>query len=409
LQYVDFVDLKYKPKENEVICTFLVEPIGVGMKEAAGAVAAESSIGTWTELTTSKPYVEKIAAHVFSISGNQVKIAYPIELFEPGNMPNILSSVAGNVFGLRTLENLRLEDIDFPPTLVRSFKGPKYGIEGIRKLLKISSRPLVGTIIKPKLGLRTLDHAKVAYDAWIGGCDIVKDDENLSSQKFNPFEDRLTKTLESRDRAQEETSEKKVYMINVTAETKEMLRRAELILKQGGEYAMIDVLTCGFAGLQTFREQDFKLVIHAHRAGHAALTKNPKHGISMRVLSKAVRIIGVDQLHVGTVVGKMFETREEVAQNCEALSTEKINLKPVMPVASGGLYPGLVPALMKFFGKDFIIQAGGGIHGHKDGTVAGAKAMRQAVEATLKGMKLEEFAQTHKELKGALETWKTPS
>jgi len=409
LRYVDFVDLKYRPKENDTICTFLVEPIGVGMKEAAGAVAAESSIGTWTELATSKPYVEKIAAHVFSISGNQVQIAYPIELFEPGNMPNILSSVAGNVFGLRTLENLRFEDIDFPPTLVRSFKGPKYGVEGIHRLLKISGRPLVGTIIKPKLGLTTLDHAKVAYDAWIGGCDIVKDDENLSSQKFNPFEDRLTKTLECRDRAQEETGEKKVYMINVTAETKEMLRRAELILKQGGEYAMIDVLTCGFAGLQTFREQNFKLVIHAHRAGHAALTKSPKHGISMRVLSKVVRIIGVDQLHVGTVVGKMFETREEVAQNCEALSTGKISLKPVMPVASGGLYPGLVPALMKFFGKDFIIQAGGGIHGHKDGTVAGAKAMRQAVEATLKGIKLEEFAQTHKELKGALETWKTPS
>jgi len=409
LRYVDFVDLKYRPKENDTICTFLVEPIGVGMKEAAGAVAAESSIGTWTELATSKPYVEKIAAHVFSISGNQVQIAYPIELFEPGNMPNILSSVAGNVFGLRTLENLRFEDIDFPPTLVRSFKGPKYGVEGIHRLLKISGRPLVGTIIKPKLGLTTLDHAKVAYDAWIGGCDIVKDDENLSSQKFNPFEDRLTKTLECRDRAQEETGEKKVYMINVTAETKEMLRKAELILKQGGEYAMIDVLTCGFAGLQTFREQNFKLVIHAHRAGHAALTKSPKHGISMRVLSKVVRIIGVDQLHVGTVVGKMFETREEVAQNCEALSTGKISLKPVMPVASGGLYPGLVPALMKFFGKDFIIQAGGGIHGHKDGTVAGAKAMRQAVEATLKGIKLEEFAQTHKELKGALETWKTPS
>ena len=409
MRYVDFVDLKYRPKENDTICTFLVEPIGVGMKEAAGAVAAESSIGTWTELATSKPYVEKIAAHVFSISGNQVQIAYPIELFEPGNMPNILSSVAGNVFGLRTLENLRFEDIDFPPTLVRSFKGPKYGVEGIHRLLKISGRPLVGTIIKPKLGLTTLDHAKVAYDAWIGGCDIVKDDENLSSQKFNPFEDRLTKTLECRDRAQEETGEKKVYMINVTAETKEMLRRAELILKQGGEYAMIDVLTCGFAGLQTFREQNFKLVIHAHRAGHAALTKSPKHGISMRVLSKVVRIIGVDQLHVGTVVGKMFETREEVAQNCEALSTGKISLKPVMPVASGGLYPGLVPALMKFFGKDFIIQAGGGIHGHKDGTVAGAKAMRQAVEATLKGIKLEEFAQTHKELKGALETWKTPS
>lgn len=375
------------------------------MKEAAGAVAAESSIGTWTELTTIKPYVEKLAAHVFSISGKRAKIAYPIGLFEPGNMPNILSSVAGNVFGLKTLKNLRLDDIDFPSSLVKSFKGPKFGIEGIRELLKVRDRPLVGTIIKPKLGLETADHAKVAYDAWFGGCDIVKDDENLSSQRFNPFEERLVKTLESRDRAQAETGEKKVYMINVTAETKEMLRRAELVLKQGGEYAMIDILTCGFAGLQTFRNEDFKLVIHAHRAGHAAFTKNPKHGISMRVLAKVARLIGVDQLHVGTVVGKMFETKEEVAQNCRALKTPEVNLKPVLPVASGGLYPALVPALIKFFGKDFVIQAGGGIHGHKDGTVAGAKAMRQAVEATLKGLTLEEFAKTHRELKRALETW----
>jgi ribulose-bisphosphate carboxylase large chain len=127
----------------------------------------------------------------------------------------------------------------------------------------------------------------------------------------------------------------------------------------------------------------------------------------MRVLSKIARIIGVDQLHVGTVVGKMFETKEEVAQNCEALENKKIGVKPVLPVASGGLYPGLVPELIEFFGKDFIIQAGGGIHGHKDGTVAGARAMRQAVEASLKGVKLEDFANTHVELRGALETWKT--
>ncbi len=405
MRYVDFVDLKYKPNETDVMCTFLVEPDGVSMKEAAGAVAAESSIGTWTELTTIKPYVEKLAAHVFSIEENAAKIAYPIELFEPGNMPNILSSISGNVFGLRTLKNLRLNDVGFPDRLVNSFKGPQYGVEGIRKLLKVYDRPLVGTIIKPKLGLKTKDHAEVAYEAWAGGCDIVKDDENLSSQKFNPFDERLVKTLEARDRAQEETGERKVYMVNVTAETNEMLRRAELVLKHGGEYAMIDILTCGFAALQTFRQQNFKLVVHAHRAGHAAVTKDTKHGVSMRVLAKAARIIGVDQLHVGTVVGKMFETKEEVAENCEALKMPMGGLKKVLPVASGGLYPALVPALMEFFGKDFVIQAGGGIHGHKDGTMAGAKAMRQAVEATLKGMTLKEFAKKHKELKAALETW----
>jgi ribulose-bisphosphate carboxylase large chain len=263
----------------------------------------------------------------------------------------------------------------------------------------------VGTIIKPKLGLKTPDHAKVSYEAWIGGCDIVKDDENLSSQRFNPFEERVTKTLENRDKAEEETGGRKVYLVNVTAETKEMLRRAEFVADNGGEYVMVDILTCGFAALQTLREQNLNLVIHAHRAGHAAFTKNPKHGISMRTIAKISRVVGVDQLHVGTVVGKMFETRKEVAENCKALRTEMGGLKPVLPVASGGLHPGLVPTLVGFFGKDFVIQAGGGIHGHKDGTVSGAKAMRQAVKATLKGVSLREYAETYNELKIALETW----
>ena len=159
MKYIDFVDLKYKPLETDLICTFTVEPDGISLKEAAGAVAAESSIGTWTELTTVKPYMERLAAHVFGLDGNVAKIAYPIELFEGGNMPNILSSVAGNVFGLKALKNLRLNDIEFPSELASSFKGPKYGVEGIRKLLKIPVRPLVGTIIKPKLGLKTADHA----------------------------------------------------------------------------------------------------------------------------------------------------------------------------------------------------------------------------------------------------------
>ena len=406
LKYIDFVDLKYKPKETDLICTFHVEPEGISLKEAAGGVAAESSIGTWTELTTTEPYMAKLAACVFSIEGNTAKIAYPVELFEQGNMPNILSSVAGNVFGLKALKNLRLTDIALPPKLVKGFKGPKFGIQGIRKLLKVPERPLVGTIIKPKLGLKTKDHAQVAYEAWAGGCDVVKDDENLSSQRFNPFEERIVKTLEGRDKAEMETGERKVYMANITAETETMLKRAEYVLDHGGRYVMVDILTCGWSALQTLRDQDFKLVIHAHRAGHAAFTKNPKHGIAMRAVAKVSRIIGVDQLHVGTIVGKMSETKEEVLENIDALKTEMAGLKPVLPVASGGLHPKLVPALMKYFGKDFVIQAGGGIHGHVDGTFAGATAMRQAVDATLEGKTLEEYAETHKELKVALELWK---
>jgi ribulose-bisphosphate carboxylase large chain len=345
--------------------------------------------------------VEKLAAKVFEIKGNNIKIAYPSELFEPGNMPNILSNVAGNVFGMKDLKNLRLNDIHIPEKLLKSFKGPKFGIKGIRKILKVQKRPLLGTIVKPKLGLKTEDHAKVAYDAWIGGCDIVKDDENLSSQIFNRFEDRLEKTVKAKEKAERETGEKKVYMINITAECEEMIRRAKLVEDCGNEYVMVDILTAGWSALQTLRDKDFNLVFHAHRAGHAAFTKNPRHGISMKVIAKVSRIIGMDQLHVGTAVGKMYETKEEVLENCKALKEKMDGLKPVMPVASGGLHAGHVPELVKIFGNDFVIQAGGGMHAL--GTRTGAKAMRQALDAAMKKIPLKEYSKNHRELKAALE------
>jgi len=394
MKYIDYVNLNFHPRADDLICEFLVEPLGIDIKLAAGALAAE----------TTKSYVEKLHATAFSIDGNSVRIAYPIELFESGNMPNILSSVAGNVFGLGELNNLRLNDIQLPAKLVKSFKGPKYGIDGIRKLLGIKKRCLVGTIIKPKLGLRTEDHAKVAYDAWVGGCDIVKDDENLSSQKFNKFEKRAIQTLKMRDKAEKLTGEKKVYMVNVTAETNEMIRRANLVEKLGGDYIMVDALTVGFSALQTLRNEDLDLVIHAHRAMHAAITKNPKHGISMKVLAKLLRAVGVDQLHAGAVVGKMSESEEDVRKNCEALKGDMFGLKKVMPVASGGLWAGSVPEILRIFGNDVVIQAGGGIHGI--GTVTGARAMRQAVDAAMQKIDLKEYSKLHKELRAALEKWK---
>jgi len=406
LKYLDFIELTYKPKASDLICTFHVEPEGISLEEAAGGVAAESSIGTWTELTTEKPYIKKLSAHVYSIKNNTIKIAYPAELFESNNMPNILSSIAGNVFGLKTLKNLRLLDIEFPKSIITSFDGPQFGVDGIRKLLKIQKRPLIGTIIKPKLGLNTTDHSKTAYDAWIGGCDIVKDDENLSNQKFNPFSDRLTKTIEARDKAQSQTDERKAYLINITADTKTMLKRAKAVEAQGGEYIMIDILTCGWSALQTLRSQKFKLAIHAHRAGHAAFTKNPTHGIAMKPITTIARIIGVDQLHVGTAVGKMSENKTTVLENIEACTSKSGGLKPILPVASGGLHPRLVPKLMETFGNDVILQAGGGIHGHPEGTTAGAKAMRQAVEATLELRSLTDYAKNHRELAFALKQWK---
>lgn len=403
MQYEDYLELGYKPSRDDLVCEFLLEPAhGTSLKRTAGAVASESSIGTWVEVKTEKKYVRRLAARVFEIVGNRAKIAYPIELFELANLPNILSSVAGNVFGMKEVKSLRLIDLQIPDKLLRSFKGPKYGIDGIRKIFKVK-RPLLGTIIKPKIGLKTEDHVKVAYEAWVNGIDIVKDDENLSSQNFNKFEERLEKTFKAKEKAEKETGEKKAYMINVTAETEEMIKRAELTEKIGNEYIMVDIITVGWSALQTLRNQDFDLVIHAHRAGHAALTRNPEHGISMKVIAKLARIAGVDQLHVGTGVGKMFESKAEVLENCKALKERMWKFKPVMPVASGGLHPGHIPQLIKIFGNDFVVQAGGGIHSLK--TRIGAIAMRQALDATLEGISLEDYAKKHKELKLALEKW----
>jgi len=418
---MNFIDLKYKPNKDDLVCEFYLEPErNLSVKKVSNDVASESSIGTWTEVATMKSKIKKLAAKVFDIKGNWMKIAYPSELFESGNMPQILSSIAGNVFGMKSVKNLRLEDINWPTSLIKSFKGPLYGINGIRKITKIKNRPLTGTIIKPKLGLNESEHAKVAYDAWIGGIDIVKDDENLSNLKFNHFEKRVVKTLKMRDRAERETGERKFYMPNVTAETNEMIKRAEFVKKHGGEYVMVDIMTVGWSGLQSLRNEndDLKLILHAHRAGHAALTRNKKHGISMLAITDIARLIGVDQLHIGTVVGKMesksgevLTLGEEIEKNIikkhgHVLSEKWQNIKPIFAVCSGGLHPALVPYLVKQLGKDIILQFGGGCHGHPLGTRAGAKAIRQAVEATMKKINLKDYAKEHKELKLALERWK---
>ncbi len=410
-----YTNLKYKPKNN-IICVFSVFPKGIPVRQAAEHVAAESSTGTWTEVSTAKPYMKKLAAKIFYIKGNTIKIAYPAELFEANNVPQILSSIAGNIFGMKEISGLRLEDVSFPESVIKSYKGPRHGIAGIRKIMKLKNRPILGSVIKPKIGLRTKDHARIAHDIWTGGCDFVKDDENLSSQKFNPFYERFLKTIEMRDLAQSETGEKKVYYINITAETKEMLKRAQFVKDHGGEYIMIDIITAGWSALQTVRNENFGLAIHAHRAMHAAFDRNLRHGISMMVIAKLSRLIGVDQIHTGTIIGKLeggsevididYEMRhQEVKAHNNVLQQKWHHIKPVLPVASGGLHPGHVPRIIELFGTDIAMQFGGGIHGHPQGSKAGAMAARQAVEAAMKKIPLREYAEIHKELAAAINKW----
>ena len=179
---VHYVNLDYKPNENDLIAMYYVEQSSEceDLKQACEEIAKESSIGTWTEIATlSADIAEKLKPSAFYIDANNniVKIAYTEQLFEAGNLPQILSAIAGNIFGMKALDHLRLLDISFPKSIVSVYRGPKFGIEGIRKLVKVENRPLLGTIVKPKVGLNEVEHANVCGQAWSGGLDVVKDDE----------------------------------------------------------------------------------------------------------------------------------------------------------------------------------------------------------------------------------------
>jgi len=422
-EYEGYVQLSYRPTKEDLVCEYYIEPAkGITLESAAQRIASESSIGTWTDIgTLDQKMFDELSPKVFFVDKKKgiVRIAYSKELFEERNIPQILSSIAGNIFGMNDVKNLKLMDIDFPESFIKHYRGPYYGIEGIRKLMKVKDRPFVGTIVKPKLGLGEVAHADVAYQAWIGGCDYVKDDENLTSMSFNNFYKRINVTLAARAKAERETGERKAYLANVTAPYGEMMKRAKHIVAQGGEFVMVDVLTLGWSAVQELRDHDLNVVYHGHRAMHAAFTRNPHHGISMLVIAKLCRLIGIDQLHIGGMVGKMYEGKEEVMAVGEEIEHKVISqnlathrlkedwhdLKPMIAVCSGGLHPSKVAPIIHGMGRDVIIQAGGGIHGHPKGTVAGAIAMRQAVDAEMSGYTAEEYARTHSELREALEKW----
>ncbi len=412
-----YLELKDKPKENDFVALFKIEPSEkITIEEAANAIAAESSIGTWTEISTmTEKFREKFKARVTKIEGNFVEVAYPSVLFEKGNISQIYSSVAGNIFGMKDIQNLRLESLRVPEEFVLSFDGPGYGIEGIRDKLKIYNRPIVGTIVKPKIGLSPESQSQVMYEAMIGGVDVVKDDENLTSQDFCPFEKRLKKCLEKRKKAEDKTGEGKGYIPNITAPLYEMLKRAELVEKMGGRFAMVDIITAGWSALQALRKHSFNFVLHGHRAMHAAFTRNKFHGISMEVIARTSRLLGIDQLHIGTAVGKMEGERDQVQRCADALRLEEegegflrqkwLSIKRAMPIASGGLHPGHIPALYEIFGKECIFQFGGGIHGHPDGSISGAKAVRDSLNAVMENISLIKASKESRELKVALDKW----
>lgn len=430
--YHEYIDRTFKPDpDNHVIAVFRIKPAqGFTIDDAAGGVAAESSTGTWTTIYNwyDRERVRRLSGRAYEFLDLKdgswiVKIAYPVELFEEGNIPGLLASIAGNVFGMRRVEGLRLEDIYLPRGFLKDFKGPSKGVEGVREIFKVKDRPIVGTVPKPKVGYSPEEVEKLATELLMGGLDYIKDDENLTSPKYCSFEARAKAIMKVIDKVEKETGERKAWFANITADVREMEKRLRLVADYGNPYVMVDVVVSGWGVLNYIRDlaEEYGLAVHAHRAMHASFTRNPYHGISMFVLAKLYRVIGVDQLHVGTAgAGKLEGGRLDVIRCAKILREQSFtpdpedpfhlpqdmrHIKPAMPVSSGGLHPGNLPPVIDALGSDIVLQVGGGVVGHPDGPRAGAMAVRQALDAIVKGIPLDKYAESHRELARALEKW----
>ena len=394
--------------DANIICTYKIKT-DMDIRLAAAAVATEQSTGTWTGISTLNDEVfKRYHGRVINIQGKIATIAYPEDDFslDIGGVPQILSVIAGNLFGLEGLR-VRLEDVGFPTGMLRAFKGPKFGIPGLRKLLNRPDKPLVGTIVKPKIGLPPQDMANFVYEAGIGGLTNCKDDETLSNQSFCPLEDRVVAIAEAIDRVKAETGHMMMHAINVSTRGDQILEVAERAQELGASELMVDVITCGFAAVQVLAEDpSIKLPIHVHRTMHGAITRNKDLGVSMAVFSKLVRMCGGDALHVGTFgVGKMKSSSADDLANQRACVGQELPYEKVMPVCSGGMHPALIEPLVKITGTDVQIQAGGGVAGHPGGVRGGARAMVQAVDAAYHGISLSEYATSHQELQEAITKW----
>lgn len=451
-----YVNLNIKnPKNGEYLLAVfhLVSGKNLNMLQAAAEIAAESSTGTNFKVKTETPFSRELNALVYKVDLKHrlAWIAYPWRIFDRGgNVQNILTFIVGNVLGMKEVSALKMLDVWFPSSMLEHYDGPSYTLDDMRKHLGVYERPVLGTIIKPKIGLTAAEYAEVCYDFWSGGGDFVKNDEPQANQDFCEYEIMVKYVKKAMDKAVKETGHKKVHSFNVSApDFDEMIRRCELIRAAGfekGSYAfLIDGITAGWMAVQTLRRRYPDVFIHFHRAGHGGFTRpeNPI-GFSVLALSKFARLAGASGIHTGTAgVGKMKGTpqeditaaknilrllanghffeqswarvpkkdkqvieliKEDMAHHVILEEDSWRGMKKCCPIISGGLNPTKLKAFIEVMGEtDFITTMGAGVHAHPKGTFSGAKALVQACEAYKKGIDIAEYAKTNIELALAID------
>jgi ribulose-bisphosphate carboxylase large chain len=411
---------------SRILATYLIET-PYPLEEAAEVLAGEQSSGTFLELPgETEELKEKHRAQIIEIKqlesvsspslpgskgpkGKQVThyhrgevvLSFPFENVGP-SIPNLLATVAGNLFELEEFSGIKLIDLELPYEFTEVYKGPKFGIEGTRKLADVYNRPLIGTIIKPNIGLTPDQLRIIVRDLAMSGIDFIKDDEVNGNPPYFPLQERVKVVMEEIERAADHTGKKVMYAVNITDDIENLIPNHDLVVEAGGTCVMVSINSIGLTGVNYLRKHS-EVPIHGHRNQWGMMSRSPLLGMEFSAWQKLCRMVGVDHLHVNGLNNKFFETNESVIQSAKSCLTPLFGGYQAMPVLSSKQWAGTaVPTYEKLQTTDVLHIAGGGIHGHPGGTVAGLKSMIQGWEAAIQGKELDDYAKTHPELKQAI-------
>lgn len=396
----------------------------------AEAMAGEQSSGTFIALPQEDEALkERAAARVESLSelgpldapslpGAQpppgggkyrryaLTLSWPLDNFGP-SLPNLLATVAGNLFELKQVAGLKITDIELPDAFAAAYPGPAFGIDGTRQLTGVFDRPLIGTIIKPSVGLSPEQTAAAVEQLCAGGIDFIKDDELQADGPACPFEARLRAVMEVINRHADRTGRRVMYAANITGELHQMEQRHDLVEQLGGTCVMVSLHSVGLAGFSALRRRT-RLAIHAHRNGWGYLGRSPSNGWSYVAWQKIWRLAGADHMHVNGLANKFWEPDDSVLASARACVTPMFAARPctVMPVfSSGQSVKQAGPTWNALRSPDLLYCAGGGIAAHPAGIAAGVTALREAWEAAMAGIPLEQAAGQSPVLRQAMETF----
>ena len=438
-QSARYADLGLKEEDllaggRHVLVAYIKKPKeGYGYLETAAHFAAESSTGTNVEVSTTDDFTRGVDALVYEIDEAKeiTKIAYPIELFDRNMidgramLASFLTLTIGNNQGMGDVTYAKMHDFYVPPAYLRLFDGPSTTIKDLWRVLGrsvVDGGFIVGTIIKPKLGLRPQPFADACYDFWLGG-DFIKNDEPQGNQVFAPLKETVCAVHDAMKRAQDETGQPKLFSWNITADDyRETIARGEYILETFGPDAdhcafLVDGYVAGPQAVTTARRHFPKQYLHYHRAGHGAVTSpSAKRGYTAFVLAKMSRLQGASGIHVGTMgYGKMEgEASDTIIAHMITEDSvdgpfyhqEWLGMNPTTPIISGGMNALRMPGFFANLGhSNLIMTAGGGSFGHIDGAAAGATSLRQAEQCWKEGADPIEFAKEHREFARAFESF----